>query len=189
MQAHNTYRQAGLDQIDNPVLRTLPEAGYSVADMAPALAANAVLPGLGTAYMGVLGGTSGYSDAVSRGLTQSQALTYGLTSGAVSTALEKVGLDKIGAAFAGGKKTGTQILRNILGSFVSEGSEEAAENAAQVIYDEIISGTKSARNQAVQQYMDQGMSRSEAEKRAWMDIGEDTLSPCTTSGPIWTTVT
>ena len=176
MQAQNTYRQAGLDQIDNPVLRTLAEAGYSVADMAPALAANAVLPGLGTAYMGVLGGTSGYSDAVSRGLTQSQALTYGLTSGAVSTALEKVGLDKIGAAFAGGKKTGTQILRNILGSFVAEGSEEAAENAAQVIYDEIISGTKSARNQAVQQYMDQGMSRSEAEKRAWMDIGEDTLS-------------
>lgn len=175
MQAQNTYRQAGLDHIDNPVLRTLAEAGYSVADMAPSLAANAVLPGLGTAYMGVLGGTSGYSDAVSRGLTQSQALTYGLTSGAVSTALEKVGLDKIGAAFAGGKKPATQMLRQVLGSFLAEGSEEAAEQVAQTIYDEIISGTKSARNQAVQQYMNQGMSRQQAERKAWEDIGSDTL--------------
>lgn len=175
MQAQNTYRQAGLDQIDNPMLRTLAEAGYSVADMVPALAANSVLPGLGTAYMGVLGGTSGYSDAVSRGLTQSQALTYGLTSGAVSTALEKIGLDKIGTAFAGGKKPATQLLRQVLGSFLAEGSEEAAEQVAQTIYDEIISGTKSARNQAVQQYMNQGMSRQQAERKAWEDIGSDTL--------------
>ena len=40
----------------------------------------------------------------------------------------------------------------------------------------MISGTKSARNQAIQQYMSQGMSREEAEKRAWMDMGKDTLN-------------
>lgn len=169
-------RQAGLEQIENPVARALAETGYAIADMAPALAANAVAPGLGTAYMGILGGTSGYTNAADRGLTNAQALQYGAVSGAVSTALEKIGLDKIGEAFAGGKKPATQILRNVLGSFLSEGSEEAAENVAQVIYDEIISGTKSAKNQAVQQYMSQGMSQAEAEKRAWMDIGEDTLS-------------
>ena len=46
---------------------------------------------------------------------------------------------------------------------------------AQTIYDELISGTKSARNQAVQQYMNQGMSRQQAERKAWGDIGSDTL--------------
>lgn len=169
------YREEGLNNIDNSVLRTLAEAGYSVADMIPALAANAVAPGLGTAYMGALGGTSSYADAANRGLTNAQALQYGAVSGAVSTALEKVGLDKIGEAFAGGKKPATQLIRQVLGSFMSEGSEEAAENLAQVLYDQTISGSKSEINQAIQEYMAQGMSRSEAEKKAWADFGADTL--------------
>lgn len=168
-------RQAGLDNISNPILKTLAESGYAIADMAPALAANAVMPGLGTAYMGLLGGTSGYTDAASRGLSNNQALTYGAVSGAVSTALEKIGLDKIGEAFAGGKKPATQLIRQVLGSFMAEGSEEAAENLAQVIYDETIAGSNSAINRAIQQYMSQGMSRSDAEKKAWADFGADTL--------------
>ena len=176
LRAEESARQASLKQTDNPVLQTLGQAGYAIADMAPALVANAYLPGAGTAYMGLMGGSGGYADAASRGLTNRQALTFGATSAVVSTALEKIGLDKIGAAFAGGKKPATQLLRQIAGSFLAEGSEEAAENVAQTIYDEVISGTKSARNQAIQQYMSQGMNREEAEKRAWMDMGKDTLN-------------
>ena len=175
LRAEETARQASLEQTNNPVLQTLGQAGYAIADMAPALVANAYLPGAGTAYMGLMGGASGYADAASRGLTNQQALTFGATSAVVSTALEKIGLDKIGAALAGGKKPATQLLRQVLGSFLAEGSEEAAEQVAQTIYDELISGTKSARNQAVQQYMNQGMSRQQAEKKAWEDIGSDTL--------------
>lgn len=175
LRAEETARQASLEQTNNPVLQTLGQAGYAIADMAPALVANAYLPGAGTAYMGLMGGASGYADAASRGLTNQQALTFGATSAVVSTALEKIGLDKIGAAFAGGKKPATQLLRQVLGSFLAEGSEEAAEQVAQTIYDELISGTKSARNQAVQQYMNQGMSRQQAERKAWEDIGSETL--------------
>ena len=175
LRAEEIARQASLEQTNNPVLQTLGQAGYAIADMAPALVANAYLPGAGTAYMGLMGGASGYADAASRGLTNQQALTFGATSAVVSTALEKIGLDKIGAAFAGGKKPATQLLRQVLGSFLAEGSEEAAEQVAQTIYDELISGTKSARNQAVQQYMNQGMSRQQAERKAWEDIGSDTL--------------
>ena len=175
LRAEETARQASLEQTNNPVLQTLGQAGYAIADMAPALVANAYLPGAGTAYMGLMGGASGYADAASRGLTNQQAMAFGATSAVVSTALEKIGLDKIGAAFAGGKKPATQLLRQVLGSFLAEGSEEAAEQVAQTIYDELISGTKSARNQAVQQYMNQGMSRQQAERKAWEDIGSETL--------------
>ena len=175
LRAEETARQASLEQTNNPVLQTLGQAGYAIADMAPALVANAYLPGAGTAYMGLMGGASGYADAASRGLTNQQAMTFGATSAVVSTALEKIGLDKIGAALAGGKKPATQLLRQVLGSFLAEGSEEAAEQVAQTIYDELISGTKSARNQAVQQYMNQGMSRQQAERKAWEDIGSETL--------------
>ena len=175
LRAEETARQASLEQMNNPVVQTLGQAGYAIADMAPALVANAYLPGAGTAYMGLMGGASGYADAASRGLTNQQAMTFGATSAVVSTALEKIGLDKIGAALAGGKKPATQLLRQVLGSFLAEGSEEAAEQVAQTIYDELISGTKSARNQAVQQYMNQGMSRQQAEKKAWEDIGSETL--------------
>ena len=175
LRAEETARQASLEQTNNPVLQTLGQAGYAIADMAPALVANAYLPGAGTAYMGLMGGASGYADAASRGLTNQQAMAFGATSAVVSTALEKIGLDKIGAALAGGKKPATQLLRQVLGSFLAEGSEEAAEQVAQTIYDELISGTKSARNQAVQQYMNQGMSRQQAERKAWEDIGSDTL--------------
>lgn len=175
LRAEEIARQASLEQTNNPVLQTLGKAGYAIADMAPALAANAYLPGAGTAYMGLMGGASGYADAASRGLTNQQALTFGATSAVVSTALEKIGLDKIGAAFAGGKKPATQLLRQVLGSFMAEGSEEAAENLAQVIYDETISGSNSAINQAIRQYMADGMSRKEAEARAWKDFGADTL--------------
>lgn len=176
LRAEESARQASLKQTDNPVLQTLGQAGYAIADMAPSILANMYLPGAGTAYMGLMEGSGLYADAASRGLTNRQALTFGATSAVVSTALEKIGLDKIGAAFAGGKKPATQLLRQIAGSFLAEGSEEAAENVAQTIYDEVISGTKSARNQAIQQYMSQGMSREEAEKRAWMDMGKDTLN-------------
>lgn len=175
LRAEETARQASLEQTNNPVLQTLGQAGYAIADMAPALVANAYIPGAGTAYMGLMGGASGYADAASRGLTNQQAMAFGATSAVVSTALEKIGLDKIGAALAGGKKPATQLLRQVLGSFLAEGSEEAAEQVAQTIYDELISGTKSARNQAVQQYMNQGMSRQQAERKAWEDIGSDTL--------------
>lgn len=175
LRAEETARQASLEQTNNPVLQTLGQAGYAIADMAPALVANAYLPGAGTAYMGLMGGASGYADSASRGLTNQQAMTFGATSAVVSTALEKIGLDKIGAALAGGKKPATQLLRQVLGSFLAEGSEEAAEQVAQTIYDELISGTKSARNQAVQQYMNRGMSRQQAERKAWEDIGSDTL--------------
>ena len=176
LRAEESARQASLKQMDNPVLQTLGQAGYAIADMAPSILANMYLPGAGTAYMGLMEGSGLYADAASRGLTNRQALTFGATGAVVSTALEKIGLDKIGAAFAGGKKPATQLLRQIAGSFLAEGSEEAAENVAQTIYDEVISGTKSARNQAIQQYMSQGMSREEAEKRAWMDMGKDTLN-------------
>ena len=175
LRAEETARQASLEQMNNPVVQTLGQAGYAIADMAPALVANAYLPGAGTAYMGLMGGASGYADAANRGLTNQQAMAFGATSAVVSTALEKIGLDKIGAALAGGKKPATQLLRQVLGSFLAEGSEEAAEQVAQTIYDELISGTKSARNQAVQQYMNQGMSRQQAEKKAWENIGSETL--------------
>ena len=175
LRAEETARQASLEQMNNPVVQTLGQAGYAIADMAPALVANAYLPGAGTAYMGLMGGASGYADAANRGLTNQQAMAFGATSAVVSTALEKIGLDKIGAALAGGKKPATQLIRQVLGSFLAEGSEEAAEQVAQTIYDELISGTKSARNQAVQQYMNQGMSRQQAEKKAWENIGSETL--------------
>lgn len=175
-QGIQTYRSAGLDQIENPVLNTLAQTGYSIADMLPAVGLTALAgPAAGGAYMGVLQGTGSYNEAVQRGLTRNQALAYGTTSAVVSSALESIGLDEIGKAFAGGKKPATQLLRQVLGSFLAEGSEEAAEQVAQTIYDEIISGTKSARNQAVQQYMNQGMSRQQAERKAWEDIGSDTL--------------
>lgn len=175
LRAEETARQASLEQTNNPVFQTLGQAGYAIADMAPSVLANMYLPGAGTAYLGLMGGSGLYADATSRGLTNRQALAFGATGAVVSAALEKVGLDKIGAAFAGGKKPATQLLRQVLGSFLAEGSEEAAEQVAQTIYDELISGTKSARNQAVQQYMNQGMSRQQAEKKAWEDIGSETL--------------
>lgn len=174
LRAEESARTASLEGL-NPVLQTAGQAGYAIADMMPSLATNAAMPGVGAAYMGLMGAAGGYADAASRGLSNKQALTYGAVSGAVSTALEKIGLDKIGEAFAGGKKPATQLIRQVLGSFMAEGSEEAAENLAQVIYDETISGSNSAINQAIQQYMSQGMSRKEAEAQAWKDFGADAL--------------
>ena len=174
LRAEESARTASLEGL-NPALQSVGQAGYAIADMLPSIAANAAIPGAGTAYMGLMGASGGYADAASRGLSNKQALTYGAVSGAVSTALEKIGLDKIGEAFAGGKKPAAQIIRQVLGSFMAEGSEEAAENLAQVIYDETISGSNSAINQAVRQYMADGMSRKEAEARAWKDFGADTL--------------
>ena len=174
LRAEESARTASLEGL-NPALQSVGQAGYAIADMLPSIAANAAIPGAGTAYMGLMGASGGYADAASRGLINKQALTYGAVSGAVSTALEKIGLDKIGEAFAGGKKPATQLIRQVLGSFMAEGSEEAAENLAQVIYDETISGSNSAINQAIRQYMADGMSRKEAEARAWKDFGADTL--------------
>lgn len=173
----SAMREAGLENIDNDVLRALAEAGYSIADMVPSLALSAAgAPGVGLAYMGALSGTGNYTDATSRGATQGQALAYGAGSGALSAALEKIPLENLTSIFTAGKTGGVQILKNILAQAGTEGTEEFLEQVATTAYDELLMGEKSQVGQLKRQYMEQGMSEAEAARRARRELyGNESL--------------
>lgn len=173
----SAMREAGLENIDNDVLRALAEAGYSIADMVPSLALSAAgAPGVGLAYMGALSGTGNYTDAASRGATQGQALAYGAGSGALSAALEKIPLENLTSIFTAGKTGGVQILKNILAQAGTEGTEEFLEQVATTAYDELLMGEKSQVGQLKRQYMEQGVDEAEAARRARRELyGNESL--------------
>lgn len=95
-----------------------------------------------------------------RGLTDSQAIIWGLASGAVEGITEKYSIDTI---LNNPKTVLSKIIKNpIARSFAAEGSEEIAANILDRIADEIIAGDKSQLRLQYQSYIDQGMSKNEA---------------------------
>ena len=171
------YRQAGLEKIENPFLKSALNAAYSAIDQIPSLVMTVAIPGLGEelglAYMSILSGADKYTEMTERGVTQWQATTSAIASATASYLMEKGPMDDLAAAFLGGKKTAKSMIRQVGAAILGENMEELGENGLELLYDGIINGTKSSRELSIRSYMQQGMSREEAEKKAWEDFGAE----------------
>ena len=110
--------------------------------------------------------TSATLDALDRGATQEQALTYGFFTGAAEAVFEKFSL---GNFMKIAKGSGGQVVKNILKQAGIEASEEMATEIANMITDAAVMGDMSKYNLSVDQYIKQGMSQQEAEQQASID--------------------
>lgn len=154
------------ENIDSPVGRFLYDTGMSAAD---SLAAGALGPVGGGAALGMSAGASAARDAASRGASDGQALVQGLAAGVFEGLFEKVSIGEL-KALKDVPVTGVKtVVTNMLKSAGVNATEEALTEVANEITDRINMGELSNYRTSVDAYMAQGMSETEAKKKAARD--------------------
>ena len=147
--------------------------------IAQSMASAYTLGGVGTlvSYFGQ-GAAAGVDDALSRGATDEQALLYGAALGTFEGVAEKMGIDnlfKLGSA-----DTVKGLIKNILKQAGAEGMEEGATAVFSNIADAFIMQDKSNFAYQIAEYMNGGMSESDAKWRVFWDslegIAFDTIA-------------
>lgn len=114
---------------------------------------------------------SGIDDAKARGATDSKAIGYGVLTGAAEAFAEMIGVDnlmKIGAA-----DSMKAVLKNILKQGAAESLEEGITSILDNFADNLVLQDKSKLNVAINDYMEKGMTREDAQKKAWLDMAGD----------------
>lgn len=160
----STARQTVAESIKDPGLRFLYETGMSMADSAASMPLGTTL---GPVLLGGAASTATMKEAKANGATDAQAMASGVAAGIFEYVCEKIGMDNL---FNMSKPKNIKgLVSNILKQAHVEGSEEVLTSLGNTVADAVIMGDKSAYNRSVQGYIDQGMSKAEAEKLAMQD--------------------
>lgn len=114
----------------------------------------------------------GFDDAMSRGATPEQAVSFGMLSGIAEAAAELVPLENLlnaDKALTGGFLKSAMIQAGL------ESIEEGETNGLNMLADELVMGDKSAMNQAIRERMEQGESYEDAARAEWGNFVKDTV--------------
>lgn len=124
-------------------------------------------------------------EAKSRGLSDDQAFALGTVAGAAEILTEKVSVDRVFGAIRDRNgwvgKNIKEVLLNLAGDTIAEGTEEAVSDVINCVADILAAGEKSEWETAIRTYREQnpGMTESDAFKYAFLDkmkeIGLDFL--------------
>ena len=110
------------------------------------------------------------------GRDNSQALVQGLAAGVIEAITEKMGMDRLTAAFSLGKKGGYRtILANMIKGFVPEALEELPGNVVDQALDNYLNGDSSQRAESIKQKIAAGMSVTQATVETDMEFVVETL--------------
>lgn len=167
----DTVRNATSQDIDNKVVNFLYQTGMSMADFGVLLPLNAVTGNAASlAIMGTNAGTSAAKEATLRGVSKEQALMTGLAAGTAEIVFEKMSLDNFwDIARKQGRAATRNAFLNIAAQAGIEGSEEFFTDIANTFTDNLINKGLSEWYQNMDSYYKQGMTMTEAQKRATYD--------------------
>lgn len=146
--------------------------GTSIGDSATAMA----LAGGNAGAAGALQGLNSYNnsiiDTANRGLSPNQIMGTSAIAGLAEGAFEALPLQALKGIFTGNvsKEAGKGIIKSVLNQMVNEGASEMTTEGINQVADRIINGDLSNYAKSVDQYQKQGMSESEAEKQAVIDV-------------------
>ena len=131
---------------------------------------------VGSALM-ALSATSGKTQQeLLLGRENSQALVQGLAAGVTEYITEKLGMDRLTAAFSLGKGGGYRtILANVIKSFAPEALEELPGNVVDRALDNYLNGDSSQRAESIKQKIAAGMSATQATVETDMEFVVETL--------------
>ncbi len=141
----------------------------STVDSAATLPLNYVVPGATTIILGSSAATSTLLDAHEKGASDSQALLTSIGAGIFEGFFEKFSLDKM-VKMGNGVKNIKSFLANTAKSMGIEGSEEGFTEIANIVMDNLVNGELSDYSLAVENYKQQGYTKSEAESKARTDM-------------------
>lgn len=162
----------------NKALNFAYNTGMSIGDSAAvmALAYLGAPPAVTSVVFGSSAGNQAYKDAMERGATQDQALSYAIVNGVAEALFEEVSLEKVMTMDFTGRGA---LIKNLLSQSFVEGSEELATGVADLLGDLWVMQDKSQYNLAKKQYIAQGMTEYQAERQAFLDqvkdVGMDAL--------------
>lgn len=146
--------------------------GTSIGDSATAMA----LAGGNAGVAGALQGLNSYNnsiiDTANRGLSPNQIMGTSAIAGLAEGAFEALPLQALKGIFTGSvsKEAGKGIIKSVLSQMANEGASEMTTEGIDQVADILINGGLSNYAQSVDQYQKQGMSESEAEKQAVIDV-------------------
>ena len=180
-------------QTANLVYQVFMTAGDSAISMATGGAVGKALQGAGVVAQGAnalakvgnsvgsalmaLSATSGKTQQeLLLGRENSQALVQGLAAGVTEYITEKLGMDRLTAAFSLGKGGGYRtILTNVIKAFAPEALEELPGNVVDRALDNYLNGDSSQRAESIKQKIAAGMSATQATVETDMEFVVETL--------------
>lgn len=135
--------------------------GMSMADSLTANVLGGFTP-VGSILQGINAANSSLVDASERGIPAGRALLTAAAAGTFEGLFEHVSLSKLKAMQPEMNSTLKAVGKNILKQMGTEGSEEAATEFANLVFDGIVNQGQSSLAMQRQAYIDQGMSSGEA---------------------------
>ena len=126
------------------------------------------LGGANSALYGASAFGGNVRDAAARGGTAGEAVAYGMIGAAAETITEKLGYDRLFnlGKLAGGKGAVQKVLKDLLPHMGSEFLEEGTTEAVNQLADLLVLGDNSRMKRRTQELMRQGVTESEAVRKA-----------------------
>ena len=159
--------------------------GGDIANLAYDVVTTTLDSALSMAAGGATGGSAIMALSATSGKTQqelllgrdnSRALVQGLAAGVTEYITEKLGMDRLTAAFSLGKGGGYRtILANMIKGFVPEALEELPGNVVDRALDNYLNGDSSQRAESIKQKRAAGMSATQATVETDMEFVVETL--------------
>lgn len=159
--------------------------GGDIANLAYDVVTTSLDSALSMAAGGATGGSALMALSATSGKTQqelllgrdnSRALVQGLAAGVTEAITEKMGMDRLTAAFSLGKKGGYRtILANMIKGFAPEALEELPGNVVDQALDNYLNGDSSQRAESIKQKIAAGMSATQATVETDMEFVVETL--------------
>lgn len=159
--------------------------GGDIANLAYDVVTTSLDSALSMAAGGATGGSAIMALSATSGKTQqelllgrdnSRALVQGLAAGVTEYITEKLGMDRLTAAFSLGKKGGYRtILANMIKGFAPEALEELPGNVVDQALDNYLNGDSSQRAESIKQKIAAGMSATQATVETDMEFVVETL--------------
>ena len=159
--------------------------GGDIANLAYDVVTTSLDSALSMAAGGATGGSAIMALSATSGKTQqelllgrdnSRALVQGLAAGVTEAITEKMGMDRLTAAFSLGKGGGYRtILTNVIKAFAPEALEELPGNVVDLTLDNYLNGDSSQRAESIKQKIAAGMSVTQATVETDMEFVVETL--------------
>ena len=143
------------------------QTGISIADFATTAVATGFAQPATLLVMGSNAAVDSMKTVTERGGSASDAMTMGVLAGVFEAVMEKVPLDTIFKSV--NTATGKAWIRNIFNGMMTEGFEELGTDLANNIVDVILNADQSEFSQNVFNYMQNGMSASEASAKVFAE--------------------
>lgn len=144
----------------------------SLGDMGMALALGGGNQAATLGLMSYGAGAQNLNEQKGRGTTADQMMATAVSAGLIEALTEAIPLDNL-FKMANNKATRAtvkQVLKNVLSQAGQEATEEAISEIANAFMDNAINGEKSDYAQAVQTYVNGGLSEEEAKTKARLDV-------------------